>query len=561
MGKGGDACPPGLPRARPPGLQGRYLYDVDPVDGDQAWALFQACRDGEEARVRALIRADPDLVHAQYWYTQPVHFSVYANQPAVLRILLDAGAEPGRTRFMDSGWKKLLQHAEAMGFEAVREILLHAVQERFGYDAAFSGLKDAVLSRGRRRIEAVLGGRPALARASDVQGNNAIHWAVMTRQPELISLFCACGADPQHRRSDGQTPAQLLFNGDYEYRTWREMKGVDHASVGAVLRALVDAGAVPDFSVSCATGDLARIRALVEGNPDPARRLDSGRRNPLTYAARGGHLEVVRVLLAHGADPNMPEELAPRGHALWMACASGRADIAEVLLHYGANPNSAPDSSDSCLGIARSNPGKGARRIERLLRAHGAETPIWHMTNEQLQDAIVRAAPASRDPWFPVEVFARNDLDLAARLLEVDPDAASRMNGGTLRLGSPDAAITDGKLLERLLEAGFDPDRRGWLGQTALHHYSGRGETANVLRLLRHGAGVNVLDDESRGTPLAWAAASGHEDTVKLLLEHGADPGLPHDVSAARPGERARSAGHSRIVARLKAGAASRESM
>ena len=86
-------------RTPPAEMSGRYLYDVDPVDGEEAWALFEACRDGDLARVSVLIEHDPALVHAQHWYTQPIHFAVYANRPAVVRVLLDAGAEPGPHAF------------------------------------------------------------------------------------------------------------------------------------------------------------------------------------------------------------------------------------------------------------------------------------------------------------------------------------------------------------------------------------------------------------------------------------------------------------------------------
>ena len=533
-------------------MEGRWVYDVDAVDGEQAWALFEACREGDEERARELVASDPKLVHAQYWYTQPIHLAVYANRPAFARMLLAAGSEPGRTRFMASGWGKLLRHATAYGFEEVRAVLGQAAHDRFGFAPEFDRLRRAIASRERRQVDAVLERAPGLARAADVEGRNAVHWAVMTRQPELVAPLCERGADPDHRRSDGQTPSHVLFNGDYEYRVWRELRNVDHADQASVLRALADAGARADLSVACAAGDIGAARRLLADAPGAARHLDSGRRSPLGYAARAGHEVLVKLLLEHGADPSAPEELASRGHALWHACARGHIGVAQLLLGHGADPNSAPDSSDSCLGIVRSRPGKAARRIEALLLAHGAETPPWHMTRAELAAALEAGAPAVRVPWFAEEVLARNDLALADLLLKTDPEAARRLNGATLRMGDPDKSVADHGLIRRLLEAGFDPDRPGWLGQTALHHYAGRGETEAVELLLNQGANPDVLDDEHRGTPLAWAAAAGHRDAVALLLAQGADPALPRNLPPATPLARARASGHDHVAALLE---------
>ena len=542
------------PRARtkPAELRGSYIYDVDAVDGEQAWALFEACRDGDVKSVRALIEADGNLPHAQYWYTQPIHFAVYANQLEIVRILLEAGTEPGRTRFMDSGWKKLLQRAEVMGFDEVHHILAEAARGRFGYDPEFARLKEAIVSRHPHHVDKVLGERPHLAMACDEHGNGAIHWGVLTRQSALFSPLGAHGADPEHQRSDGQTPGHLLFNGDYDFRTYSELEGLTYPDQPSTLAALLDAGAPADLSVACASGDLGRVDFLLTEDPAIARRLDSSRRSPLTYAARAGHLEIVRSLLDHGADPSQPEELASEGHALWMACAIGRADLVGLLLEHGANPNSAPDSSDSCLGIAKSRAGDAAPEIIRLLKAHGATTPTWHMSDDELRDALQADASVTREHWFAEEVLARNDLALADLLLEKDPDVVHRLHGGTLRLGSPDVAITENAVLERLLQAGLDPNRPGWLGKTTLHHYAGRGETNNALLAIEHGADIDALDDEFRGTPLAWAAAEGDEDTVTMLLQHGANPTLPVDLPPATPIARAREAGHEGVVRLLK---------
>ncbi len=549
-----DAGPPvkRRPRTRPAEMSGRYVYDVDPVDGEEAWAFFEACRAGDLDRVRALIRHDPALVHAQYWYTQPIHFAVYANRPEIVRALLDAGAEPGRVRFMDSGWKKLVRRARVMGFDEVRGILEHEARARFGYDPRFGELRDAMVARDRPRVEETLRAHPHLAAAADLHGNNAAHWAVMTRQPELLPLLVDRGADPDARRSDGQTPAHLLYNGDYEFRVWRELKGIDHPGPADVLSALATAGATLDLSVACASGDLERARALLEEDPARARRLDSGRRSPLTYAARGGHLGAVRLLLRHGCDPSQPEELAPEGHALWMACARGDTAMVEALLERGADPNSAPDSSDSCLGIAMAWAGDAAATIERLLRDHGATTPVWSMTVAELGEAVAAGSAVTRTPDFAEEVFARNDLPLAELLLEADSEAARRLHGGSLRRGDPTVSVTSRPVLERLLAAGFDPNRPDWLGRTALHHYAGRGDVPNARLMLEHGADMDALDDQYHGTPLAWAARKGHDDMVRCLLDMGADPALPRDLPPATPLARAGAAGHERIVAVLE---------
>lgn len=109
-------------------------------------------------------------------------------------------------------------------------------------------------------------------------------------------------------------------------------------------------------------------------------------------------------------------------------------------------------------------------------------------------------------------------------------------------MGDPDRAVSDLDLIRRLLAAGFDPSRPGWLGQTALHHYAGRGETEAVRLLLDHGADPDVLDDEHRGTPLAWAAAAGH-DHLAAMLERSCSAPRWSTIPRAGHGHPARQAG------------------
>ena len=108
--------------------------------------------------------------------------------------------------------------------------------------------------------------------------------------------------------------------------------------------------------------------------------VDSARVSPLSHAAREGHLHIVRLLLEHGANPNLPEDLAPDGRALFEACCANHLEVAELLLEHGANPNAGLDSSGCCLTIGEVYHGDRAKPLQQLLRRHGAYSPPYSMS-------------------------------------------------------------------------------------------------------------------------------------------------------------------------------------
>jgi ankyrin repeat protein len=125
---------------------------------------------------------------------------------------------------------------------------------------------------------------------------------------------------------------------------------------------------------------LARDRSLANFE-------DTCRHRVLSAAVRRRDVAMTRQLLEHGADPNLPEEGAPRGLSLWIAVNDGRREIVRLLLERGADPNADVDSSGSPMSQSerkdavddeyRSTPlGVAARFGQRgmveLLLAHGA---------------------------------------------------------------------------------------------------------------------------------------------------------------------------------------------
>jgi ankyrin repeat protein len=95
---------------------------------------------------------------------------------------------------------------------------------------------------------------------------------------------------------------------------------------------------------------------------------------PLIQSAAKGRLQIVKLLLEGGADPNLREEgNAPNGRALYAAVYRGHLEVARLLLEHGAYPNPEVESSADALSIAIMN--SDTAMID-LLVAHGAKWQI-----------------------------------------------------------------------------------------------------------------------------------------------------------------------------------------
>ncbi|MBT5536470.1 hypothetical protein HOK31_25620 [Candidatus Poribacteria bacterium] len=499
-----------------------YVNDVIPVDGNDAWELFCSAFDGDEDAVRRLLAKDPNLVHAQYWYQYPLHNAVRGNNPNVVRILLDAGAEPGRSRFMYRAWQRLLPIAQERGYTEVVSLLESALTSRYGYSPDFEPLADAIRNRDRSAVEAVVEARATLAKASDVRGNNAIHWAVMTRQLWLIDMMVELGADIDAPRADGRTPILLALHGDYWYRSGRDLPPSSIRDGSIVTGYLLAKGAKCTLSVACAIGDEERVAEILQNDPDAANRLDSTRASVLGYAAEQGHLRIVNLLLSNGADPNQPEDLATRGRSLFGASAGNHLEVARTLLEAGADPNADSDSSGCCLSISEHRHGAKGQHddMQKLLREFGAVKQDYQMSPEEVLEAFRADAPkAIGTSGLAPSLWDCGDFDLFKEMVEAYPECADQLAGGVL--GSSHSKSREA--IRLLVHHGFDPNGTDWLGKAHLHTAATGGNLDVADALLECGADIDAIEYEEGGTALAWAARKGKTEMVAFLLEKGAD--------------------------------------
>jgi ankyrin repeat protein len=419
-----------------------------------------------------------------------------------------------------------------------------------------NAVAEAIRQRDLARLRSLLDAAPELLHAGDERSNPPIHWAVMTRQIDIINELLARGANIDARRSDGGRPIQLT-NGDYHYRGWRDLPKDVTTTPGEVLAHLRACGAYVDICTAAHTGDLARVQELLDEDPSLANRVSDyvtyyvGSGSPLRNAAAKGHIEIVRLLLERGADPNLREEgIAPHGHALYSAVYDAHFETAKLLLEHGAYPNPPVESSADAMSIAIRN---SDEKMVELLASYGAARSVdllAYYGDVREAAAVFAANPAlADDPEALANAAAGGNESFVRLMLRYRPDLAKRFRPNP-RAGSVGAKTRE--LTELLFQHGMNPSQPDWLLATPLHHFAAHGDVEMATIFIDHGADLHARDEDLRSTPLGWAAKSGQTLMVELLLPRGAKPNLPDDPPWATPLARATRRGHGEIAELLK---------
>ncbi|MBI2924865.1 MAG: ankyrin repeat domain-containing protein [Verrucomicrobia bacterium] len=521
-----------------------------PGTGTDVWELFCACIAGDLAAVRRLLSKDPSLARCHYNYRKPLYFAVRENRLEVTAFLLERDPDPIGLAFND----RLLDIARDRGYAEMERLLETKLAELHGASARGEPVAAAIRARDLAQVRSLLDASPELLHAGDGRGNQPIHWAVMTRQLDVIDDLLARGADLNARRSDGGRPIHLV-NGDYYYRGWRDVPKEVTTTPDEVFRHLVNRGATVDLCMAAATGDLARVRELLDQDPSLVNRLSDyasyyiGCGAPIKNAAARGHLEIVKLLLERGADPNLPEEgIAPRGHALYSAAANGHYEVAKLLLEHGAHPNVEVESSADTLSRVISN---GDQKMLELLCAYGAARAVHHLAyyNDLRTAAAVFAVnPAlAEDPDALANAAGEGHEAFVRLMLRYRPDLPRRVVFPGWSVGAKTRELN-----ELLFKHGLNPSGRDWLGITPLHQFARKGDVEKAALFLDHGAELHARDEDICSTPLGWAAKFGQTAMVDFLLSRGAKPNVPDDPPWATPLAWATRRGHAEIAALLR---------
>ena len=547
------------------------------VDGVTVTRLVDAVRAGDIARVRAMLKARPELVNMDMSENnehRALHYAVLARSPEMVRLLMQHGADAR---------KGIWPHRDATSAFAIAR------------DRDYRDVVDVIEEEELRRREQVSCPNLTVSPVQDQisaaisKGDNNTAMRLLQEDPFLINACDRNGATPLHIAAEQMSielVSWLLERGAGARKI--DLKGLtalDRAALAAdprdqsaqrfpeIARLLLQRGAELTIRAAVALGDESRIRDLILANPDLLRQIDFGG-GLLTLAVNHGQLDALRLLLDLGADvderivlQNVEEPTPSWGMPLWHAARAGHLDIARLLLDRGADPNANVYASGWPLLNAWAN---GHDAVKQLLLERGATVKPYMLT--EFHDVAGAKRLLAEDPgekvaselaWSAADHGCPEIVEMA--LSHLDWPASSPQWHWVLiqpvRGAHANPAENDGhfKSMAALLKHGIDPNVTRY-GQTVLHFTAAHhGQLADEDRarfasmLLDAGARMDLRDDLLKSTPLGWACRWGRFALAKLLLHRGADPTEPDAETWAHPLAWAEKMGHAAIVDLLAA--------
>ena len=193
--------------------------------------------------------------------------------------------------------------------------------------------------------------------------------------------------------------------------------------------------------------------------------------------------------------------------AVHLAAGAGEVEVLKVLLAQGADVDARDGGRSTPLGIAATVAKKNVKEVAEILLANGADVNARNINGGT---ALCSAARQGRNDLFEVLVDHGADVD----------------GGRGSHCGAPlHMAVQGGHegIVKRLLAGGADLSAMDSLGQTPLCLAAGMGREGLVGLLLANGAEVDSGGGGHYGTPLHMAVQAEHEGIVRRLLACGAE--------------------------------------
>ncbi|HEV3333450.1 MAG TPA: ankyrin repeat domain-containing protein [Bryobacteraceae bacterium] len=403
--------------------------DVNAADPDGTTPLAWAARADDLETVQLLLRAGANAKAANRYGVTPLSLAATNRNAVMMDALLKAGADPNAA--LPGGQTILMTAARTGSPEAVQILLAHSAavnaressygetalmlavsenhagaakvlidhgadinarsnplpvsQDRFGLEGVLTILPHGnwtplmfAARQGSREAAGTLIEAHADLNATDPDGTTAVVLAIINGHYDTAALLAEQGADPNLADTTGMAAlyAAVDMNTLGEIYGRPDRPSTSKISALDLMKVLLAHGANPNAQLKSAT--LHRAHTPGEGT------LAEGA-TPLMRAAKNGDTPALRLLLDHGADPAMIQK--NRTTALMLAAGLGRGlgvfakdyateaallEAVKVLVARGVDVNAVNDSGQTAMHFAA----QASDGIVQFLADHGARLDV-----------------------------------------------------------------------------------------------------------------------------------------------------------------------------------------
>jgi ankyrin repeat protein len=422
--------------------------DPKTANRDGATPMFLATQNGNAAMIEKLLKAgvDPNTPVLSHSETALMMAARTGNAAAV-KVLLDHGAKPntkddlrGTTAAMwaaEQGHAGVIQllaehgadlsatstsltpiRRRGLGFAPITAAGAKAGGTPAPPKGGLTALLFAVREGEMDCVKTLVGDHVDVNQTS-IDGSSPLLVAVQNGFYDIATFLIDHGANPNLANTKGWTPLYLSVKIRNQETTALPAPSTD--GVLDLIRTLLDRGANPNLQITAATEIHQGMTALW---------LKEEGATPLLRAALCGDLTVVKLLLAHGADPLIPT--FDRTTPLMVASGVGWADgmlheytedqtieVIKLLLSLGADVNAANDHGITALHGAGY---KGANKAVQLLVDRGAKLDVLDKGEDYgFGVSTVRMTPLNWAEGVPIgmssAIYHTDTVELMSRLM------------------------------------------------------------------------------------------------------------------------------------------------
>lgn len=417
----------------------------------------------------------------------------------------------------------------------------------------YTGFGNGVSPKKNRLIALALIKQGADVNAAGNDGRRPLHQAVVEVE-EVARALVEAGADINAQDNDGNTPLMYAcMKAKEETVLWLLKAGADSRLQNNEGKTAVDMAAEKGYSralelmeadtllQACKINQKRSVQAILKRGGIDVNEQDEECGTPLIYACQNNALEIVKMLLDNGANPNIGNQknITP----LHFSAALGAVSIVNLLVKAGADVNCTDNNgitplmymvikekTAAVLGFIK-NP-----EVDVHIKDNAGRTAAMYavcVKQQQLAKALLPLMGTDTDDA-DIEGFTMlhyacqyGQVEIAKLLLEKNQvkensgsvNRASNVGETPLMMAARASNLVIVKLL---LAAGAAADCSNRKGVTALHLAAVLGNVPLGKALLAAGADIDAKTLEGQ-TPLMYAVIKGKSDFAQMLILDNAD--------------------------------------